>query len=390
MQVKLRLKAIISYTSHSGLCPVLQMHLVSTGIYQKIKIIKHGTLVYSKHLFCRRNVDQMDDDSTFSAGLNLALNTVQRWVSGFYAMLPNLIVGVVVLVLTGILAYSMGRIISGYFDRRDRTDLGRILADFAFWALVVFGILVALTIIVPSLNPADLLASLGIGSLAIGFAFKDILQNWLAGLLILLRLPFRRGDQIRVDEAEGTVQRIEPRATIIRTYDGRDIVVPNTTIYTNMVIIHTSQPCRRVELDFTVGYVYEIRRITAIIESCLRGVEEILADPPPQILCWELGSTSLGIKIRWWINSNRSQEVISRARAVQAIKEAFDANNVDPTDPQLIYYQTLKNETPFVQTNETDIVTTEGPPPEMEVSVNDPESEKPKMDSKDKTMLPEN
>src|SRR5690606_4731416 len=71
----------------------------------------------------------------------------------------------------------------------------------------------------------------------------------------------------------------------------------------------------------------------------IEPIEEVLTDPPPQILCWELGATSLGVRVRWWIDSERAQEIVSRARVVQAIKEAFDANDIDPTDPQLIYYQ---------------------------------------------------
>ncbi len=160
----------------------------------------------------------MNDDNAINSGLSLALSTIQGWSVDFYERLPNLIVGIVILFLVALIAYALSRAINGYFNRRGRNDLGKLLADFGFWAMIVFGALLALTIIIPSVKPADMLASLGIGSLAFGFAFKDILQNWLSGLLILLRMPFRRGDQITVEGAEGTVQRIEPRATIIRTY----------------------------------------------------------------------------------------------------------------------------------------------------------------------------
>ena len=337
----------------------------------------------------------------FSDGFSLAYNTVEKWAIGFYGILPNLVVGILFLCVFSILSYAIARIIRGYFERKERIDLGNILSDLGFWALIIFGALISLTIIMPSLKPADLLASLGIGSIAIGFAFKEILQNWFAGLLILLRMPFRRGDQIQVLEAEGTVMRIEPRATIIRTYDGRDIVVPNTMVFTNMVVVNTSQPQRRVEMDLTVGYDYEVRHITQIIQMALLNIEEILDDPAPQVMCWELGSTSLGIKLRWWIDSERSEEVISRARAVQAIKEAFEANDIDPTDPQLIYYQSAnklpvednsdekqKNSYPRTQNlNTAEIKAPPLPPPDFKASSSDPESETAKMDARSKTML---
>ena len=174
-----------------------------------------------------------ETSTTVSNGLDLAFNKLHLWTQEFYALLPNLLAGLIILVLFISIAY----LIKLYFVRRKRIDLGNLVSALGFWMLLIFGGLMALTIITPSLRPVDLLSGLGLGSLAIGFAFKDILQNWLAGLLILLRLPFRRGDQIQLGDIRGTVQRIEPRATIIRTYDGKDIVVPNTNIYTNNVII---------------------------------------------------------------------------------------------------------------------------------------------------------
>lgn len=341
----------------------------------------------------------MENDQTFTSGFSGAFGTVQNWIVDFYALIPNLIVGITLIFLFGIFAYAISRLIRGYFERKKRIDLGNILSDFGFWGVLLLGSLIGLTVILPSLNPADLLASLGVGSIAIGFAFKDILQNWFAGLLILLRLPFRRGDQIIVEGAEGTVQRIEPRATVIRTYDGRDIVIPNTTIYTSMVIVNTSQPRRRVEIDLTVGYNYEVRMITGIIKSALDQIDEILKDPEPQIMCWDLGATSLGIKIRWWISSEQSQQTISRARAVQAIKEAFDMNDIDPTDPQLVFYQNANTLPPDEDgVDDTKIIKpsdnqgqpelkTPPVPPTFESGSNDPESEQIKIDDKDKTLL---
>lgn len=336
-----------------------------------------------------------ENKQAFSGGLSLAIETVHEWGQSFYSLLPNILAGLFLFLCFMAIAFAARYSTRQYFTRRQRIDLGRILSALSFWTFVLFGTIIALTIIMPSLKPANLVASMGVGSLAIGFVFKDILQNWLSGLLILLRLPFRRGDQISIGDAEGTVIRIDPRATILRTYDSRDIVVPNNTVYSSNVIIHTSQPQRRVELNLTVGYNYDIRAIRQIIENSLEQVEEILKDPPPQILCWDLGATSLGIKLRWWIDSERSEEIISRARAVQAIKEAFDANGIDPTDPQLIYYHEAKDGEAImgqssIKTKEpvTEHTVTEGPaPPEFKVSKQDPEAEQPKQDSKSETLL---
>lgn len=340
----------------------------------------------------------MEDKAlNLSNGFNLAMETVNEWISGFYTILPNLIAGLVICTIFLFIAYGARYVTKNYFTRKQRIDLGNILSSISFWVFMSFGIVIALTIITPSLNPGDIVASLGVGSLAIGFVFKDILQNWLSGLLILLRMPFRRGDQITIGDAEGSVVRIDPRATILRTYDGRDIVVPNSTVYSSNVLIHTSSPTRRVEMELTVGYNYDIRVITKIIQNSLQQVDEIIKDPAPQVLCWDLGSTSLGIKLRWWIDSERSEEVVSRARAVQAIKEAFDANDIDPTDPQLIYYHEAKDGDEILGDDDEpapkkpivteDTVAHGPPPPKFETSNKDPEADQPKLDDKSKTML---
>lgn len=336
-----------------------------------------------------------NDAQNISGGLTLALDKVQKWSADFYLMLPNIFAGLIILILFGIIAYALKRSVDAYFQRKDRIDLGRLLADLAFWAFLIFGCLVALTIVTPSLKPVDLISGLGLGSLAIGFAFKDILQNWLAGLLILLRLPFRRGDQISLSsEIEGTVVRIEPRATIIRTYDGKDIVVPNTKIYTSEVTIQTSQPKRRIQMDITVGYDYDIDFIRDIIMAALKPIEEIENDPAPQVLCWELGSTSLGMRIRWWIDSERSQEVISRARAVQAIKEAFQTNDIDPTDPDLVYTLDAHSADdpdgdgkPKPSSKKKNAPKSSPPPPTFEMGAEDPETYTRKSDDKSSTLL---
>ena len=330
-------------------------------------------------------MDELDNAAT---GINLAWRKIADWADATYALIPNLMAGFIILILFGLIAFGVKKILSSYFRRKGRIDLGHLLSSIIFWSMIVFGALIALTIIVPSLKPVDLISGLGLGSLAIGFAFKDILQNWLSGLLILLRMPFRRGDQIRIGDSEGTVKSIEPRATILQTYDGRNIVVPNTDVYTSHVVVHTYNDVRRVEMDITVGYDYDTQYIIDIIQNALKPIEEILDAPTPQVLCWELGSTSLGMKVRWWIESSRADEVISRARAVQAIKEAFEINDIDPTDPDMIYYKEQGSNKPQAAKSSMNIQS--APPPQLiKMGEDDPETDDEKIDSRNKTILPD-
>ena len=179
---------------------------------------------------------------------------VDQWIDGFYSILPNLVLGMTFLILVAIAARIVKAAVRRFGLRRQRPDLANVLGALLQWTIAILGTLIAVTIIFPGVGVADLLGTLGIGSIAIGFAFKDILQNLLAGILILLRQPFRRGDQIVSGAFEGTVESVETRATIIRTYDGRQVVIPNSDIYTGGGVINTAHDSRRSEYDVGIGY----------------------------------------------------------------------------------------------------------------------------------------
>jgi small conductance mechanosensitive channel len=103
--------------------------------------------------------------------------------------------------------------------------------------VIIFGFLIAFSAVAPSFHAADLVKMLGIGSVAIGFAFQNILQNFLAGILLLLQEPFQIGDWISVTGLDGKVEDIQARATVITTADGKRIVIPNAVLFTNPVTV---------------------------------------------------------------------------------------------------------------------------------------------------------
>jgi small conductance mechanosensitive channel len=278
-----------------------------------------------------------------NASIEPAVRTIESYIEGFIALLPTLGIAAVVF-LVFLLGASLARYaVVGVFQRRRRGDLGVLLGTFARWALILLGLLVVATIVFPSIRPADLLATLGIGSVAIGFAFKDILQNWLSGLLILYRQPFRPGDQIVSGEFEGTVERIEPRATLLRTYDGQRVVIPNADIYTRIVTVRTAFPKRRSEYDFGIGYGDDVDAACEVILAALQSVEDVERDPEPEAFPWALDGSAVTVKVRWWSDSKRLSVVRTRGRVVGAVKKALSEAGIDlpfPTRVVLLHDQT--------------------------------------------------
>ncbi|NNF44299.1 MAG: mechanosensitive ion channel family protein [Phycisphaerales bacterium] len=272
-----------------------------------------------------------------------AVETIDSWLDSAVKLAPNIGVALIVLVVFIVAAIITRRVVMRFAKKQDRTNLGEMLGGFAKWVMIAAGVLLASTIVFPTLEPGDLVAGLGVSSVAIGFAFKDILQNWLAGLLILIRQPFEVGDQIEVDDYEGTVQHIETRATIVRTYDGERAVIPNSTVYTNPILVKTSHDKRRSQYDIGIGYGDDIDAACEVIRGVLEGIDGIESDPAPQTLPWDLAASWVTIRARWWTDPRRSDVVQTRAAVIREVKKALDDARIDmpyETSVRLLHDQT--------------------------------------------------
>ncbi|MFV8781761.1 mechanosensitive ion channel family protein [Microbulbifer sp. SA54] len=263
------------------------------------------------------------------ADLDSALEQVDSWVDGAIHLLPNFCVALVVLLVFYLLGTLCRKLVQRHLTRRSRDNLGEVLGSLVKWSVVFVGLLLAATIVMPSLKPGDLIAGLGVSSVAIGFAFKDILQNWLAGLLILIRQPFAIGDQIEVSGFEGTVARIETRATLIDTYDGQRAVIPNSDIYTNAVLVKTAFEKRRSEYDIGIGYGDDIGKACEVIQRALLEIDGVLKQPKPEALPWDLAASWVTIRARWWTHSRQTDVSHIHARVIKAVKQALDSAHID-------------------------------------------------------------
>lgn len=277
--------------------------------------------------------------------LSPAWDKLEEIATDFVAIIPNVIVAAIVFAVfyvAGRLIRSSVRSLNSRYRRR--RNLGLVLGRLAQAGVMLLGLLVALMIIFPSFNAAGLIQVLGIGSVAIGFAFRDILQNFLAGILILLTEPFRIDDQIVFGSFEGTVEDIHTRATTIRTYDGRRVVIPNAELFTNPVTVNTAFDRRRLEYDIGIGYGDDVERAKSLVLEAMHEVEGVLAEPPPDALVMELAASSVTIRARWWITPPRRADALElRDRVLTAIKSKLAANGIDlpfPTQQILFHDQT--------------------------------------------------
>jgi len=266
----------------------------------------------------------------------MAIERLDSWLDGAVKLTPNFISAILLFLLFLGLGYIVKKWVVSVGTKKNRGNLGEVLGGLLKSIIIVTGLLLAATIVVPSLKPGDLIAGLGVSSVAIGFAFKDILQNWLAGLLLLIRQPFQVGDQIEASNYEGTVEKIETRATLIKTYDGQRAVVPNSIIYTNAVLVKTAFDINRSEYDIGIGYGDDIDEACDLIVETLKKIDGVEVDPAPEALPWDLAASWVTIRARWWSNSSRSEVVKTKAKVIISIKKTLDKAKIDmPFETQI-------------------------------------------------------
>ena len=239
--------------------------------------------------------------------------SVHRMADTIISRLPSLLLSIIVLVLFYVLSIVVSRMIRRT-TRTRRQNLGMVFARLAGASTILLGLLVAVSIVAPSFQASDLIKVLGIGGVAIGFAFQNILQNFLAGLLLLWAEPFRIGDEIKIDNYEGTVEEIQTRATIIKTYDERRVVIPNADLFTHSVIVNTAADIRRWEYDFTVKGGFDLAEVKSRFVDAVRKVPGTLPEPSPEVLVVELGdleSNALKLRVLWWTKAPRQHQMLT-------------------------------------------------------------------------------
>lgn len=251
-------------------------------------------------------------------------NTVNEMAREFSASVPRLLLAIII----GLFFYFLSYVVKVIVRRTTSPDVSHRLLRIAMGriaqgAILIIGALVAVTAAFPGFTPANFISALGIGGIAIGFAFKDIFENFLAGILLLFSRPFRIGDQIIYDRYEGTVEEIQARATWLKTYDGRRILIPNSELFKNSVTVNTAFDNRRLEYDFKIAADQDVERAKQVIVDVMRRCEDVLPDPRADVIVINFDAGSVTIRARWWSRSRTSDVLLAQDRVLSAARAAL-------------------------------------------------------------------
>lgn len=261
------------------------------------------------------------------------------------ASLPRVGFALAILIVFGLLIWAAKRLIQGLSRRlklrRNLISVLQLIVGVLGWLI---GGLIAITIVFPTVTPSNALATLGLGSVAIGFAFKDTFENFLAGILILIREPFEIGDHIECDAVEGQIENITIRDTHIRQTDGQLVVVPNAHLFHNPVRVRTNKAFRRTSIICGVAYDENVDAARTVIAKAVRHVDSVRDDVRDiQVFAKAFGASSIDFEVSWWTGSQPVDIRASRDQVVAAIKSALDDAGIEIPFP----YRTLTVKDPI-------------------------------------------
>lgn len=182
-------------------------------------------------------------------------------------------------------------------------------------------------------NTTSMIAVLGAAGLAVGLALKDSLQNFAAGVMLILYRPFRIGHFVEVAGVLGIVEQITIFNTVMRTPDNREVIVPNGNIYADTITNYSARDTRRIDMVFGISYNDDLLKAKQIMTDIVTGHELVLKDPAPIIRVADLGDSSITFNVWPWVNAADLATV--RADLIETIKLAFDANGISIPYPQM-------------------------------------------------------
>jgi small-conductance mechanosensitive channel len=263
-----------------------------------------------------------------SAGL-IQESVTEMWRS-FLAALPGIGLGIIVFFIFMVIGTLVKGTVTKMAARasKDNKSSADVFGRLARLAVLLVGIVVALSVAVPSFSLAGALAALGVTGVAIGFAFKDIFQNFLAGLLLLIGRPFKLGDVVEITGFTGVAEDIDTRSLKLREFSGELIVIPNQTVFISPVKVITSRPVRRFDYTFGVEYGADMGKVEKIALDTINSFPGVLDDPEPSLLFSDLGDSAVTFSLRWWVDTEKEDAFKIKSDALRKVKENLEAAGI--------------------------------------------------------------
>lgn len=278
-------------------------------------------------------VDALEQETDLERTLAPALRRLQEYAVTAFRYSPLLLVAFGVIAAFWLLAALIGRWQAPFARLGFNPLLSGLMAQLVRAALVLTGLLLALDLLGATAVVTAVLGTAGLAGLAVGFAFRDIVENYLAGVLLSLRQPFAVGDHLRLGEFEGRVVRLTSREMVLMTLDGNHVRVPNSTVFSSVILNFTRNPRRRFEFELGVDVDEDLRYVQQLGADALRALPGVLADPGPSLRIHALGDFNVVLQCFGWVDQREADFLKVRSEAIKLVKETLDEAGVLMPEP---------------------------------------------------------
>lgn len=265
-----------------------------------------------------------------SKAFNIITSKIDEWIEQMVAILPNFVVAIIVLTIFFFLAKMAMKLTNNLIGRiSEKQILNMLLAKTVYLFVLILGLIIALNILNLEKTVTSLLAGAGVIGLAIGFAFQDISANFISGIILALRKPINVGDIVESNDYMGFVEQIDLRSTVVRTFQGLHIIIPNKDVLQKPITNYTKTHERRIDLEVGVSYGDDLEKVAEIAKNAISGADYLLKGKDVALHYTEFGSSSINFVLMFWVSYPGQQDFLrARSNAIIAIKKAFDENDI--------------------------------------------------------------
>jgi small conductance mechanosensitive channel len=276
------------------------------------------------------NMDMNGLANETKVSFGTAIDKIKGWVDVFIGHIPNMAVAILVFILFFLVARVAKRWIERLFDQSSKNDvIKNLFVGLVYYCVLGLGIFIILEVLNLKTAVTSLLAGVGIVGIALGFAFQDIAANFLSGIILAYRKPFGISDIIQTGEYTGSVAQINIRDTVIKTFQGQEVVVPNRSVIQNPIINYTILGERRIDLPFRAPFNEDLSTIKRLALQAMGSINQIIRKEDMAIVYTGFDHSAINYEIRFWVKYQQERDFIdTQSLAIMEIKKIFDQNNI--------------------------------------------------------------
>jgi small conductance mechanosensitive channel len=262
----------------------------------------------------------------FAKTKDLLMQKPIEWYEYIISMLPNFVLAIIVVILFALLAKFARNLSEKLLNRvSDKPVVNGLLSTTTYIVVLTVGLFIALNVLQLEKAVSSLLAGAGIIGLALGFAFQNISANFISGVIIAFRKPFSVNDIIESYNHMGRVEAINLRSTVIETFQGLHVIIPNQEVLNKALINYTRTHIRRIDLEIGVSYSEDLQKVKEVTLQTIKSLDFVLSDKPIELYYEEFGDSSINYLLVFWIEYPDEPGYLSgRSEAIMAIKAAYD------------------------------------------------------------------